>query len=82
MATKMKMLKLLQEIRGFSEMTRVHPAPKPSALYLVQLRNRMADAHRPTKRRLAIRIDLKDVATLPSPVKITYLTPAAATKLD
>lgn len=74
MATKMKMLKLLQEMRGFNEMSRLQPAPKPSPLYLMQLRARMAEAHR-SKRRLVIRIDLKDVATIPTPVKITHITP-------
>ncbi|MBC8097564.1 MAG: hypothetical protein H7Y43_17300 [Akkermansiaceae bacterium] len=71
------MLKLLQEIRGFSDMNRLQHAPKPSALYLVQLRKRMAEAHRP-RRRLVIRVELKDAMMFPTPVKITHLTPAAA----
>jgi hypothetical protein len=74
MATKMNMMKLLQEIRGFSEMDRLQPTPKPSALYLMQLR--MRPANRP-KQRLEISFDLKDIATLPTPVKITHLAKAA-----
>ncbi|HYG22700.1 MAG TPA: hypothetical protein VEH04_07960 [Verrucomicrobiae bacterium] len=66
------MLKLLQELRGFSELSRPHSSPKPSALYLMQLRR--SRAQRP-KYRLVIQIDLQDVATLPTPVKITHITP-------
>jgi hypothetical protein len=74
MATKIKMLKLLQEMRGFSELRRLQPAPKNSALYLMQLRTRIAEAHRP-RRRMVITIDLQDVATLPTAVKIKHLKP-------
>jgi hypothetical protein len=76
MATKMKMLKLLQEKGAFSELNRLQPSPKPSTLFLIQLRNRMAAARRP-KRRLVIQIDLKDIVTLPTPVKITHITSQA-----
>lgn len=72
MATKMNMLKLLQEMRGFSEMSRLQPLPKPSALYLMQLRTREASR---AKRRLEIAFDLQDIATLPTPVLIKHVAP-------
>jgi hypothetical protein len=73
MATKVKLMKFLQEVRGLSEMTRRHLTPKPSALFLMQLRYHMTEASQ-TKRRLSIAIDMKDTA-FPHPVKITYLNP-------
>ena len=72
MATKVKMLKLLQEMRGLSELSRLQSAPKRSALYLMQLRTHAARTARP-KRRLVIQIDLRDTCELPDPVKITFL---------
>jgi hypothetical protein len=74
MATKVKLMKFLQEIRGLSEMCRRLPAPKPSALYLMQLRSHMAEASH-ARRKLTVTIDLKDSATLPHPVKINYVKP-------
>ncbi|HLP77640.1 MAG TPA: hypothetical protein VK327_12070 [Candidatus Paceibacterota bacterium] len=70
------MLKLLQEMRGFSELNRLQPAAKPSPLFLMQVRNRNAEMRRP-KQRLVITIDLQDVATIPTPVKITHLPQAS-----
>jgi hypothetical protein len=72
MATKIKIMKMLQEIRGFSELGRLQPAPKPSALFLMQLRTRRAEAQRP-RRQIEIAFDLRDIATLPTPVQITHV---------
>lgn len=72
MATKVKLMKFLQEMRGFSEMVRKHPTPKPSALYLMQLRTHLSDASH-SKRRLIISVDLKDDAAIPHPVRITHV---------
>ena len=79
MATKVKLMKLLQEIRGLSELTRRHPATKPSALYLMQLRYHLTEASH-TKRRLIITVDMKDSAAFPHPVKITYVNPTLLRK--
>jgi len=73
MATKIKLMKLLQEMRGFAEFGRRHFAPRPSALYLIQLRSHVAETSR-TKRRLVISVDLKDHPDIPHPVKITHKT--------
>ena len=70
MATKMKMLKFLQERTGFAEMTR-RPA-KPSALYLMQLREHVFQTSIP-RRRLIVRIDPKQNPGVPHPVKILHV---------
>jgi hypothetical protein len=72
MATRMKMLKLLQEIRGFSELSRMHSVPKPPALFLMQLRDRIAESNRP-RRRIRIQIEMQAEQILPDPVKITFV---------
>ena len=73
MATKIKLLKLLQEMHAFAEITRRHPAPRPSPLFLLQLRSHMAETSRP-KRRLLVSIDLKDSLDLPHPVRINHIS--------
>ncbi len=77
MATRMNMLKLLQEMRGFSELSRLPLTPKPPALFLMQLRNKRAESQRP-RHRLVIQIDLQDQMEMPMPVKITHVAPKAA----
>lgn len=77
MATKIKIMKMLQEMRGFSELNRLEPAPRPSALFLMQLRNRRLEAHR-LRRHIPVDFDLTDIMTLPTPVKITHLQAEAA----
>jgi hypothetical protein len=71
MATKMKLMKLLQEIRGMTDIVRRDPLPKPTALYLTHLRPHSA---RPGsfRRRLIVTVDPKDHVPLPEPVKITH----------
>ena len=81
MATKVKLMKFLQEIRGLSEMCRRLPAPKPSALYLMQLRTHMVEASH-ARRKLIVTIDLKDCATPPHPVKINYIKPTLSKKVS
>jgi len=72
MATKIKLLKLLQEMHAFSEMTRRNPANRTSPLYLLQLRSHLAETSRP-KGRLLVSIDLKDSLDMPHPVRITHI---------
>ena len=73
MATKIKMLKFLQERTAFTELTR-RPAAKPSALYLIQLREHMLQTSIP-KRRLIVRIDPKYNPSIPHPVQILHVKP-------
>ena len=75
MATKINMLKLMQEINGMAEMNR-RPAPQPP-LYPMQLRPRTFQPVLP-RHRLPIRIDPKDQGTVAVPVKITFLKPSTA----
>ena len=77
MATKIKLLKLLQEMHAFAEIGRRHPLPKPSPLFLWQLRSHLAETSRP-KRRLMVSVDLKDSLDLPHPVRITHVKPNSA----
>ena len=80
MATKVKLLKLLQEMRGFAEFGRRHPAPRPSSpLYLLQLRSHVSETSR-TRLRLIVNVDPADSETtnIPFPVKITHVQPDAA----
>ena len=72
MATKVKLMKFLQEVRGFTEFGRLHFNPRPSPLYLLQLRSHLNETSR-SRRRLIVSIDLKDSATLPHPVKINHV---------
>lgn len=72
MATKINMLKLMQEINGMAEMNR-RPAPQPP-LYPMQLRPRTFQTALP-RHRLPIRIDPKDQVSTATPVKITFIKP-------
>jgi hypothetical protein len=79
MATKIKLLKLLQEMHAFAEITRRHPVAKTSPLFLLQLRSHMAETSRP-RGRLIVSIDLKDSLDMPHPVGITHVKGRSATK--
>jgi hypothetical protein len=74
MATKIKLMKLLQEMRGFSELGRRHAPGRPSSLYLLQLRSHLAETSK-SRRRLIVTVDMKETTNIPHPVKITYLKP-------
>jgi hypothetical protein len=67
-------MKLLQEMRGLAEMTRRHPAPRPSALFLMQLRSHMT-ATSQSKRRLIITVGSRETPNIPDPVTITHVQP-------
>lgn len=74
MANKMKMLTLLQEARGYNQITNRRPAPRPSVLYLVKLREQTSQASAP-KRRLVISMDARNEAGIPLPIKINHIKP-------
>jgi len=73
MATKDKLMKFLQEVRGLAEINRRHPSPKPSPLFLMQLRSHLNSSSRP-RYRLSISMDHGESAHFPHPVKISHLT--------
>jgi len=73
MATKTKLLKMLQEVRGLAQVTNRRPAPRPPFLYLMQLRSQSTQPVQP-KRRLAIEKS-QDNGHVPLPIKIHHVTP-------
>jgi hypothetical protein len=77
MAAKVRIMKLLQEIRGFAEITQRRPQPRqPAALFLIQLRSHVFHTTA-TKRKQTIAVDMLEHPDIPHPVKITHLQPAA-----
>ena len=73
MATKDKLMKLLQDVRGLADTTRRQTVPKHSPLFLLQLRSHLFNANRP-RHRLLIATDIEEAANFPQPVKITHLS--------
>lgn len=72
MATKDKLMKLLQEMRGLSEMKRPQLPAKATPLFLAQLRSHLNSTSRP-RRRLFIQSDLHEAHCFPQPVEIIHL---------
>lgn len=69
MATKMKLLKMLEEAKGLAQITNRKPAPRPPLLYLMQLREQAHQAQAP-RRRLAIETEALHA---PLPIKINHV---------
>ena len=72
MAAKVKILKLLQEIRGFAEITNRRPQPRSPGFFMMQLRSHLAHTTLPRRKR-SIAIDSQNLPDIPHPVKITHL---------
>ena len=79
MATKVRLMKMLQEIRGLAQITNRRPQTKAPGLFLIQLRSQNGRNGLP-KQKLIIPITLQDPPDIPHPVKITHLkaSPMAA----
>jgi hypothetical protein len=71
MAAKVRMLKLLQELRGFAEIANRQPPPRSPALLLAQMRPPVIHATLP-RRRLSITMVQPDSSDIPHPVKISH----------
>lgn len=73
MARKIILMKLLQEFRGYAQVTNRRPAPRPPALYLMQLRDNVARSHA-TKRpqRVSITTVWQNGAEVALPVRINH----------
>ena len=69
MATKMKLIKMLQEFNGLAQITNRRPAPRPPLLYLMQLRTQAAQAVTPRKR-LTVEIE---AVHAPMAIKINHI---------
>jgi hypothetical protein len=65
-------MKLLQEMRGFADITQRRPAPRQPGFILVQLRTKFGPTSQP-RRKLTISVDMQDPPDIPHPVKIKYL---------
>ena len=74
MANKMKLLKMLQEVRGLAQVTNRRPAPRPPLLYLMQLRSQATPEDGP-RRRLTVETDSRDGGLDPLPIKINHINP-------
>jgi hypothetical protein len=83
MAAKVRIMKLLQEIRGFAEITQRRPQPRQPGLFLVQLRSHVNHASSLIRKHI-IAVDMLDRPDIPHPVKITHLsvTPATTVTAD
>jgi hypothetical protein len=77
MAAKVRMLKLLQELRGFALITNRQPPARLPGLVLMQLRSHLAQTTLP-RRRLNIRMDPQAQPPVAHPVRIVHVKPASA----
>ena len=75
MAAKVRMLKLLQEIRGFAEIVNRQPPPRSTGLLLAQMRPHVIQAVLP-RRNLKVTTVPRDHANIPHPVKINRVKQA------
>jgi hypothetical protein len=75
MAAKVQIMKLLQEIRGFAEITHRRPQPRKPGLFLIQLRSHVTHTTA-ARRKQTIAVDMLERPDIPHPVKITHLRPA------
>jgi hypothetical protein len=72
MATRMNMMKLLQEIRGMAEVTNRRPLSRTTTALALQIRP--PALRNKTKQRRIIRISMQDPPDIPHPVKIQHLS--------
>ena len=78
MSTKVRLIKLLDEVRdsGFPPLRR---APlKPAMLYLMELRSHTTEPRFASQKHI-IPVDVLNSSEIPEPVTITHLTPRVAT---
>lgn len=72
MATKLNVMKFLQESRGFSEIKSPRFGRNKSALFLLQLRSHISQTSH-SRRRLVITVNLKDQPDIPHPIQIRHV---------
>jgi hypothetical protein len=72
MATKAKVMKMLQEIRGLAQITTRRPQPRLPGLLFLQLRPQ-APLSAPPGRRRVIPIQVQEHTDIPTPVDIVHL---------
>ena len=69
MATKMKLIKMLQEAKALAQVTNRKPAPRPPLFFLMQLRTQNQSVNAPRRR---LSIEIEGLHT-PSPIKINHI---------
>jgi hypothetical protein len=72
MAAKMKLMKMLQEIRGFAEITQRLPQQRPPGLFIMQMRSHVLQTT-VTRRRRTIAIQMLETPNIPDAVKIRHV---------
>jgi hypothetical protein len=72
MATRMNMLKLLQEVRGFAQFTNRPNEQRPAGPLLLEFRGPVF-RRRAAKRKRTIKVTMLEQPDIPHPVQITYL---------
>ena len=72
MATKIKVSKLLQEMRGFADIANRRPPPRTPGLFLMQMRSHALRTPQSRPKR-TISIDVQGCADIPASVKIRHL---------
>jgi hypothetical protein len=81
MAKKILLMRLVQEIHGYAQVTNRRPSPRPPALYLLQLREKAARAHAGRRpQRVSITTDWQNSAEVALPVRINH-RPAGRTDI-
>ena len=73
MATKVRLMKLLQEIRGLADVTNRRPPPRSPGLFLIQLRSHLVHTTQPRQKLIVRAEDPLDHQAVPHPVKITHV---------
>jgi hypothetical protein len=76
MAAKVRMLKLLGEMRGFAYIGNRQPPARSPGLFVAQLRSHIIQAAAP-RRRLSIQMDTQDHPEAARPVPIVHVRPSA-----
>ncbi len=76
MATRMNMLKLLQEVRGFAQFGTSPHEPRPSNPLLLQFRG-PARRKPASKIKRTLQVNMMEAPDIPCPVPIKYSTPCA-----
>jgi hypothetical protein len=77
MAAKLRMLKLLQEIRGFAEIVNRCPPPRSPGALAAQMRPQVIQAAMP-RRSLRVSMAERDSANIAHPVRINHVKQATA----
>jgi hypothetical protein len=75
MAAKIKIMKMLQEIRGHADVTERRPAPRQPGLFLIQLRSHVVESRQQPRVRQIITVEVQDRFEIPRPVKIKHVAP-------